>query len=364
VDTARTFRPNTIYLLRKLQRYPEAARIIGMFPDTHVQIVDRQRDVVLPRHSSKPAIVTGKRVLMIGEASSFLRRFDGCLGSGVRCASYVKLVPISNGCPYYCTYCYLAYVYREYLPFIKMNINYRRMCDEISDLTACAQGAISFNMGEMLDSLALDHVSLLTSRLVPLFSRLSKGYLMLLTKSSNIDGLLNLRPTGQTVVSWSLNTQSMIDLFEVGTASLDERICAAQCCQEHGYRIRLRIDPGILYPDWRREYTELIRKSLAVLEPENITLGMLRLLPGHFRLAGQAYGDRGMRLQNVGLTERATDGKYRYPSEQRVEFYRLLTDTVLAHDGRASVSLCRETPYVWDHLKTRCDPHKCNCLIW
>jgi spore photoproduct lyase len=364
MDTARLFRPNTIFLLRRLQRHPEAARIIEMFPEAHVQLVDRQRDAVLPRHSSKPPIVAGKRVLMIGEASSFLRHFDGCLGDGVRCASYVKLVPISNGCPYYCTYCYLAYVYRDYVPFIKMNINYRKMCDEICDLAAYARNAVSFNMGEMLDSLALDHVSLLTSRLVPLFSRLSTGYLMLLTKSSNTDGLLSLTPNSQTVISWSLNTQPMIDLYEVGTASLEERIHAAKCCQEHGYRIRLRIDPGILYPDWRRDYTELIRKALAVLEPENITLGMLRLLPGHFRLARQAYGNRGARLQNMGLTERASDFKYRYSPEQRAEFYQFVADAILAHDKHISIGLCRETTYIWDNLKHRCDPHKCNCLIW
>jgi len=364
VDVTRAFRPNTIYLLRKLQRHPEAVRIIGMFPEARIQIVDRQRNVVLPQHPSRPAIVAGKRVLMIGEASSFLRHFDGCLGGTVRCASYVKLVPISNGCPYYCTYCYLAYVYRDYLPFIKMNINYGRMCDEICDLTACAQNAISFNMGEMLDSLALDHVSLLMSRLVPLFSRLSNGYLMLLTKSSNVDGLLNLTPNCQTVVSWSLNTQPMIDMFEVGTASLEERIHAAKRCQEHGYRIRLRIDPAILYPDWRRDYADLIGKSLAVLDPENITLGMLRLLPGHFSLARQAYGSRGARLGNVGLTERASDGKYRYPPERRVEFYQFLTDVIRSHNNRTSLSLCRETPHIWDHLKDQCDPRRCNCLIW
>lgn len=364
MDTARAFKPNTIFLLRRLQEHPEAARIIGMFPEARIQIVDRQRDVVLPPHPSTPATVAGKRVLMIGEASSFLRHFDGCLGRDVRCTSYVKLVPVSNGCPYYCTYCYLSYVYRDHLPFIKMNINYGKMCDEIWDLAVFAQNAISFNMGEMLDGLALDHVSLLTSRLVPLFSRLSHGHLMLLTKSSNVDGLLNLRPNRQTVVSWSLNTQPMIDSFEVGTASLEQRIQAAKRCQEHGYRVRLRIDPGILYPDWRRDYPELIHKSLAVLEPENITLGMLRLLPGHFRLARQAYGNRGARLQDVGLTERASDGKCRYSPEQRIDFYQLLTGAILAHDRDMSIGLCRETPHVWDHLKNLCDPHECNCLIW
>lgn len=364
MDTARLFKPNTIFLLRKLQRHPEAMRIVEMFPEARLQIVDRQRDAILPRHPSGHPTVVGKRVLMIGEASTFLRHFDGCLGGGVRCASYVKLVPISNGCPYFCTYCYLAYIYREYLPFIKLNINYGKMCDEISDLAACAQNAISFNMGEMLDSLALDHVSLLTSRLVPLFSRLSNAYLMLLTKSSNIDGLLSLAPNSQTVISWSLNTQPMIDLFEAGTADFDERIKAARRCQEHGYRIRLRIDPAILYPDWRRDYADLICRSLTVLEPENITLGMLRMLPGHFSLARQAYGNRGVQLHNAGLTDRASDGKYRYAPEQRVTFYEHLTDVILAHDKRMSISLCRETTYVWDRLKDHCDPHKCNCLVW
>jgi len=364
MDTAKTFKPTTILVLRRLQRHPEVERIIGMFPQAQVQVVDRQRDWNALRHSSKHAVVAGKRVLMLGEATSFLRHFDGCLGSGVRCASYIKLVPISNGCPYFCTYCYLAYVYRDYLPFIKLNLNYGRMCDEIFDLAVYSPDAVSFNMGEMLDSLALDHVSLLTSRLIPLFSRLSRGYLMLLTKSSNIDGLLSLRPNGQVVVSWSLNTQPMIDQFEAGTADLEERIHAAKQCQEQGYRIRLRIDPGILYLDWQRDYAELIRKSLAVLEPENITLGMLRLLPGHFRLARQVYGRRGEQLQNVGLTERATDGKYRYPPDRRVQFYRSLIDAIRSINKGVSISLCRETPYVWDHVKDHADPAKCNCLIW
>jgi hypothetical protein len=88
------------------------------------------------------------------------------------------------------------------------------------------------------------------------------------------------------------------------------------------------------------------------------------LLPGHFRLARQAYGHRGEQLRNVGLTERATDGKYRYPPERRVSFYRSLIDAIRSVNKRVSISLCRETPHVWDGLKNYCDPAKCNCLIW
>ncbi|GAI07348.1 unnamed protein product, partial [marine sediment metagenome] len=157
---------------------------------------------------------------------------------------------------------------------------------------------ISFNMGEMLDSLALDHVTNLTKILVPFFSSFSNGFLMLLTKSSNVDNLLAVESNSHTVVSWSLNAQQVIRRYELGTADLDERIKAAKLCQDHGYRIRIRIDPGIIYPNWQAGYADLIRKTLTLIGPENITLGMLRLLPGHFRLAAEAYGNRARKLRD------------------------------------------------------------------
>ncbi len=315
-------------------------------------------------HGGRHPLVAGKRVLMIGEASSFLRDFDGGLGAGVCCAPYFKLVPISNGCPYFCTYCYLAYVYRDYQPFIKINVNCGRMFEGIHAMAFQTGSALAFNMGEMLDSLALDHVSLLVERLVPFFGRLPNAYLMLLTKSANVEGLLRVAPNARTVVSWSLNTPGVIERYEIGAASLEERLTAARRCQEHGYRIRLGIDPGILYDGWQSDYADLIRRSLAVLEPENITLGMLRLLPGHFALARQAYGSRAGALRQAGLSERASDGKLRYPLQQRVEFYRFLIGVIRSFNERMSIGLCRETPDVWNSLNHSCDPRQCNCLIW
>jgi spore photoproduct lyase len=364
MDTATTFRPNTILVWRKVERHAETARLVGMFPQAHVEVVDRQRIAPVSAHGGRHPILAGKRVLMIGEASSFLRRFDGGLGGGVCCAPYLKLVPISNGCPYFCTYCYLAYVYRDYQPFIKVNINYSRMFDEIRTTAFQTGSAVTFNMGEMLDSLALDHVSLLTEQLVPFFARLSNAYLMLLTKSANIDSLLRVTPNAHTVVSWSVNPQRVIDRYEIGAANLGERLDAARRCREHGYRIRLRIDPGVLYDGWQSDYADLVRRSLAVLEPENITLGMLRLLPGHFALARRAYGDRASALHEAGLSERASDGKLRYLFRQRLEFYRFLTDVIRSLNERLSIGLCRETPDIWGSLNHRCDPHQCNCLIW
>lgn len=363
MDTAAAFQPNTILVWRKVAQHPEAIRILEMFPRARVEIIDRQRITPASPAGSGHTLAAGKRILMIGAASSFLRSFDGGLGRSIRCAPYFKLVPLSNGCPYYCTYCYLGYVYRDYHPFIKVNINYEKMFQEIRETVLPADDAVPFNLGEMLDSLALDHVSLLTERLIPFFGRLSHGYLMLLTKSANIGGLLRVAPNAQTVVSWSLNAKPMVEQYEIGTASLDERIDAARQCQEHGYRLRLRIDPGILYEDWRSGYAELLHKTLTVLTPENITLGLLRLIPGHLGLARQAYGSRAATLK-AGLSEKASDGKLRYPLRQRIEFYQFLIDTIRDFNPRVSIGLCRETWEVWSSLKHQCDPCQCNCLVW
>ena len=207
MDIARTFKPKTILLWRQAAEDPEARRILKLFPSAQVRLIERQRMAFSQKMSPSRALLAGKRTLMIGRTSSFVGRFDGRLGSNIRCCPYYKLVPISNGCPYLCTYCYLAFVYRNYAPLIKININYDTMFRQIRKALAGAEGKVSFNMGEMLDSLALDHITNLTTMLVPFFAGLSRGFLMLLTKSSNIDNLLTVKPNEQTVVSWSLNSR-------------------------------------------------------------------------------------------------------------------------------------------------------------
>jgi len=364
VDIAKKFKPMNILLWEKVAAHPEALRIIDMFPSADIELIEHQRKSPLQNTSSGQAILKGKRTLMIGTTSSFVGYFDGQLGSNVHCCPYYKLVPVSNGCPYYCIYCYLAFVYRKFNPFIKININHDTMFRQIRKTLAHSCGKVSFNMGEMLDSLALDHITNLTTMLVPFFADFSKAYLMLLTKSGNIDNLLSIEPNKQTVISWSLNSQEIIDTYESGTASLDERIKAAKLCQERGYRIRFRIDPGILYSNWQTGYGVLIQKTLTATKPENITLGMLRLLPGHFHLAKETYGNRAKKLLDRNFMKGASDGKVRFLSKQRVEFYNFLIDTIRSFDKNVSIGLCRETPEIWNIFKDRCERRKCNCINW
>jgi len=364
MDTSRQFKPQTILLWERIAEHHEARRILGLFPSAEVRLIEQQRHRPGPDAAMSQALLGGKRTLMVGETSSFVGHFDGRLGPGVCCRPYYKLVPVSNGCPFQCTYCYLAFVYRTHAPFIKININYPTMFKQIRKALVQSTGPVSFNMGEMLDSLALDHVTNLTRRLVPFFAEFSNAYLMLLTKSNNITNLLRLKPNRQVVVSWSINTQQIIQTHEIGTAGLDQRIEAAKACQDHGYRIRLRIDPGMLHQEWRAAYANLIKQVMTTIRPENITLGMLRLLPGHIRLAEAAYGRRAQKLHGSDLVKGASDGKLRYRPQRRIEFYTFLIETIRSFEKNISIGLCRETLDVWSSLRQLCNPRQCNCVVW
>jgi spore photoproduct lyase len=361
MDTALSYSPEQIYVWQPVAQHPETLRILNLFPSAPVQYVTNQRLALSQATPPGLQIREAKQILLIGKTSAFVHAFTGRPGQSLCCRPYHKLVPLSNGCPYFCTYCYLAFIYRSYSPWIKININHETMFSQIRRL-AGREKTVSLNMGEMLDSLALDHITQLMLRLIPFMADVPNACLMLLTKSANVQNLLSQKPIPNAVISWSLNPDFVIRNFEFGTASLDERLDAAKRCRQHGWRIRFRIDPGILYPDWKNGYAELVQKALAAVEPENITLGMLRLLPGHKKLARQAYGPDADALLQADLVEGAGDEKWRYKTENRIAFYRFLINVIQDCNPNIGISLCRESEEVWQTFKSVCSLHHCNCI--
>ena len=66
MDTARTFKPETILLWSKVTEHPEAQRIVRLFPSAHVRLIEHQRSPLLAEMSPSQALSAGKKILMIG----------------------------------------------------------------------------------------------------------------------------------------------------------------------------------------------------------------------------------------------------------------------------------------------------------
>jgi len=171
--------------------------------------------------------------------------------------------------------------------------------------------------------------------------------LELKTKSVRIDHLLDLQHGGQTVVSWSLNPQSIIDAEEHGAPGLAERLRAARTCQEAGYPIGLHFDPMIPDESWEKEYKALVEEIFRYVDPRGIiwiSLGGLRFPPSMRSIIQDRFPQSRILL---GELFPARDGKFRYLETIRVDMFKKMLTWLREIDPGLFVYLCMESHEVW-----------------
>ncbi len=165
-----------------------------------------------------------------------------------------------------CTYCILrSYLNNEALVVCT---NFEDLLWEVGE-TLRQNPARTFRIGtgELADSLALDHITCFSRKMVPFFASLPNAILELKTKSDQISNLKDLDHGGRTIISWSMNSKRICCTEEFKTATFEERIEAALQCQKWGYKLGFHFDPIIYYEGWEGEYREAIREIFSVIDP-------------------------------------------------------------------------------------------------
>jgi spore photoproduct lyase len=97
----------------------------------------------------------------------------------------------SNGCFYQCDWCYLKLTYRAAFPFITVRVQYDKIKRQIEKRLDEMNLSIIFNSGELADSLAMEHLTKAGREFIPWFGKTENGYLFMLTKSDNVDAILD-----------------------------------------------------------------------------------------------------------------------------------------------------------------------------
>jgi len=190
--------------------------------------------------------------------------------------------------------------------------------------------------------------------------------LLILTKSIEIENLLRYSMKnevgGNIIVSWSVNAEDVSERYEKGAPSPYVRLEMAKSVRMAGYRVRLRIDPMIPYPEWMDGYEKLVKRILSMVRPERITIGSLRVFP-----MVEPFADKlGRDVSVFGYVTRQgdPDGRLRVPFETRLAMYRYILDMI---DGKCESGLCKETVKMHKELMRlgygvdqRC---RCNCTL-
>lgn len=284
--------------------------------------------------------------------SRFIKPFwkPGHRPVGVLCGQFYELI-WSNGCPYFCEYCYLKGTFRiqgwnggEQVIFG----NQEKMWREIEKFLTKPEPTV-LHTGELCDSLAAPGSERLMGRLIIRFGKQRKHTLLILTKSNNVSSLLDLEHNGRTVIGFSVNPEPVAERFEIGAASSEERLEAAEKCVDAGYPVMVRVDPMIPIKGWKLCYSQLFER-LNQIELKGIVVGTLRAYPGLISRITEE-------LRSM-LTTKGEDGRYHLPTNLRLQMYR----SAFSQLRFVYVGICKERGIMWGTLaKEFKKKFVCNC---
>jgi spore photoproduct lyase len=209
--------------------------------------------------------------------------------------------------------------------------------------------------------LAVDHITGFAGGIIPFMpEHAPRTRLLFLTKSDCVEDILHLNHGGQSIISFSVNTDAVFRQLEHRTASPDARLTAAAKAQKAGYEIRLRLDPVIYYSTWEKDYIALVDKIFEYVQPARITIGEYRPSNGLANHISSRFPDSPLLRINKNLVREG--GKLRYPKNQRVKMFRTIVEAIRKNDPSVDISLCKESPQIWKAVGLDTKGLSCNCV--
>ena len=306
------------------------------------KVVDHSNQVYKTVSEADDPAGAGKRVLYLTRnRGAFVKDCPGT--RQYTCCGY-RILHIGTYCHLDCSYCIMQSYFHP--PVMQFFVNHAEMLDEL-DIVFGSKQIQRIGTGEYTDSLIWEPWSSLSGILIPKFAAQDRAVLELKTKTTAVENLKELRHNRRTIISWSLNTPSVIAREERSTATLEARLRAAAQCDARGYPVAFHFDPMLIYPGCEDEYREVVTQLFSRVSQSNIawiSLGTFRFMPAlkpivqaRFPASKIIYGEF-----IPGL-----DGKMRYFKPLRINLYKKMLEWIKDKAPDVTVYFCMEDDVVW-----------------
>jgi len=313
-------------------------------------------------HYSEYLLFNGKKKSLVKKVNdgSIITRFDKTplpqKPIDIVCPHFLEL-KWAYGCPFDCAWCYLKGTFR-FRPEGPRPV-FKSLEKVKSHVEAFLNEVVTpevLNTGEIADSLMGENGDSPFSKfIIPYFEEQRKHRVLFVTKSANIKHLLEIPASGQVIMSFSLNAEEIAEKWEKKAPPVNARLEAARKLYQHGYEVRIRIDPMVPVENWENLYTALIDLVFNSFIPERITLGSLR------GLQSTINGSKDTSWVKY-LKERSNWGK-KIEFNVRYWMYLTIINHIKENYNYTNVALCKETKLMWEKLDMDYQKSQCNC-IW
>jgi len=258
-----------------------------------------------------------------------------------RCCNLQTLDAVEN-CGFDCSYCSIQSFYHG--DQVRFDAGF---AEKLQRLEIDPDKTYHIGTGQSSDSLMWGNQAGILDALLAFARAHPNVILELKTKSKNIGYLLKHEVPPNILCTWSLNPQTLIANEEHLTASLEERLEAAQRLADKGLLVGFHFHPMIHYDHWQAEYGELFARLTGGFAPEQVALVSLGTLTYIRPVIKQLRARPGFHSKILQMPMVGCDGKLSYPDEIKLEMFRFAYQSLAPWHHQVFFYLCMENPRLW-----------------
>ncbi len=237
-----------------------------------------------------------------------------------RCCNLQTLDAV-KGCGFACSYCSIQSFYTE------GNIVFQKdFAEKLQHLPINPDTVYHIGTGQSSDSLMWGNREGLLDSLFTFAWKYPNIILELKTKSDNILYLLNHKIPPNVLITWSLNTDTIIKAEEHLTASLQNRLKAAREVADRGALVGFHFHPMVFYTGWNKEYTDIFLHLQNVFSADEVVLISLGTLTFIKPVIRQLRGHK-IKSKILQMPLEDASGKLSYPLTIKRQMFKAVYDS-------------------------------------
>ncbi len=260
-------------------------------------------------------------------------------------------IHLEEGCLHKCMYCSLGG-----LVVCMMNVD--EYCKYLGQIIERHPWQKTYLLDDDADPPGLEPELGCLGELIEFFGTLEDRYLIIHTKTWNVDWMRQLKHNGNTIIVWSLSGPTQSRQIEPNTGTTEQRIEAARIAQEAGYQIRYKFKPIIPVRKWREDAAYAVKMLFAKTKPDIISLccfmwmdvaEMKRQLNQVVDLLDPEF----LKAAEENQAEVADTRAKPFPHWVRAKIYEHYLTEIRKYDKEIPVSLSTENFKMWSDFQNK-----------
>ena len=262
---------------------------------------------------------------------------------GTRCCNLLTLDAVES-CGFDCSYCSIQSFYNQNKISFDTNL-----IENLKNIKLDPTQTYHIGTGQSSDSLMWGNREGLLDALFAFAKANPNVILEFKTKSDNIKYFLENQVPKNIIVTWSLNTPTIIEHEEHLTASLDKRIASARALADKGVLVGFHFHPIVHYENYLNEYKAVYDKLLETFEAKEVVLVSLGTLT-FIKPVIKKLRDRGLRSKILQMPFSDANGKSSYPLDIKREMFKHAYEAFKPWHKSVYFYMCMEEQSLWKEV--------------